>query len=108
MTHKKVWSYLVMLMLALPALAFAGSWSQAGNVNDFRIQGGTVVLGELQGVTLVCGTSGFRVVEGIEKEDQVFALLLSAQLSGKTVRLHQTDECDANNRSFIIGVRILN
>ena len=106
--HKKVQSYLVMLMLALPTLAFAGSWSQVGNVNDFRIQGGTAVLGKLEGVTLVCGTSEFRMVAGIEKEEQVFALLLSAQLSGKKVRLHQTDECDEDNRSLVIGVRILN
>jgi hypothetical protein len=108
MTHKKIWSYLVMLMLVLPTLAFAGSWSQAGNVNDFRIQAGTVVLGKLVGVTLVCGTSEFRMVEDLEKEDQLFALLLSAQLAGKRVRLHQTEECDATNRSFIIGVRLLN
>jgi hypothetical protein len=91
---KKIQSYLVVLLLVLPALTFGASWSGSGVVNNLRIHNGNQVYGHLQGITLVCGNSNFLLVGGFAKEEQVFAMLLTAQTTGKAIKVFQTGECD--------------
>ena len=89
-------------------------WSEAGVVNQLRIYDGAI-LGRLEGVELSnCGSTGnpssnFKLAANVPMESYIFSILLTAQSTGKYVKVLYDDinTCDSN-RLIITGARLIN
>ncbi|MDP5211371.1 hypothetical protein [Microbulbifer sp. 2205BS26-8] len=95
--------------LATSPFALAGSWTTAtGKLVDLRIFDGFQIYGTLEGVQLSCSNNGRFLVTTQEftLKDQLFSMMLAAQVSGKSVQLYDTGECSSNrDKTIVNGLR---
>lgn len=101
---KKYLFIMVNILLGFSSCVEAASWSAEGNLQNLRVFNGAQVLVKLSGTTNSCGNATYVLDEGFEYFDLVKAMLLSAEVSNRPVKLYVTG-CTTQGYEAFNGVQ---
>jgi hypothetical protein len=101
---------IVVIIIALMSSANsygALQWSAPGTIKNVRVSNGSLIYGDVEGVTLTCGSSSFRLASGLRLENGILSILLTAQSTGKKIKFHhEPGSCENTYTTIIRGAWI--
>lgn len=101
---------LLVSMALSPVALSAQVWTGYGDVDHLRVWNGESILGYFVNETLPCGSGkNYQIKPDLPLQDTIVSILLTAQTTGKKVKLlYQEGECTENGNTYIYGVRLVN